>query len=86
MIPDLTVRADVILESDEDEVTMVPVNAVETDEESGQHCVYVKAGEGWERRVVDLGLRNNISVAVRSGIKPGEEVALEIPGGRSGAP
>jgi len=78
VIPDLTVSAEVILEEQED-VTMAPLGAIQRDEESGQTYVYVKTGRGFERRDVETGLRNNLWVAVRSGLRPGEEIAMEPP-------
>jgi multidrug efflux pump subunit AcrA (membrane-fusion protein) len=41
--------------------------------------VYVKNGDNWDRRPVELGAFNNIAVSVRSGLQPGEVVAAEIP-------
>jgi len=78
VIPDLSVAADVILE-EESGATRVPVSAVHTDAGTGRSYVYVKNGKRFERREVELGMRNNLWVAVRSGIQPGEEVATEVP-------
>ena len=41
--------------------------------------MYVKAEDGWQRRQVELGLSNNIVVAVTSGLEAGAEVAAETP-------
>jgi RND family efflux transporter MFP subunit len=78
VIPDLSVSADVIVGS-EKETTMVPLGAVFEDAETGRSYVWVRDGDGWERREVELGLRSHINVAIRSGLHPGEEVAMEPP-------
>ncbi|MBK5292046.1 MAG: HlyD family efflux transporter periplasmic adaptor subunit [Acidobacteriia bacterium] len=82
VIPDLSVSADVILESI-DAPAIVPAEAVfyqgGGSGQAPQPVVYVKQGEAWQRRPVELGLTSNIKVAVRSGLKPGERVALEMP-------
>jgi multidrug efflux pump subunit AcrA (membrane-fusion protein) len=39
--------------------------------------VFVKREKGFEKRPVELGLRTPTRVAVLSGVKPGERVALE---------
>lgn len=78
VIPDLSVSADVILGADE-EITKVPRGAIFEDSETGGAYVYVRNGAGWERRDVELGLSNHVDVAIRSGLEPGDEVALEAP-------
>ena len=76
LIPDLSAYADVVLEQ-EDNVTLVPRAAVF--EEAGQPYVFVRRGERFEKRPVELGRKNPVSAAVVSGLEPGEEVALEKP-------
>jgi HlyD family secretion protein/macrolide-specific efflux system membrane fusion protein len=76
LLPDLSAYADVIVEREED-VTQVPVAAVI--EEEGQAYVHVKRGDRFEKHPVRLGLRSFTSVAIESGLEPGEEVALEVP-------
>jgi HlyD family secretion protein len=76
LLPDLSAYVDVIVEREED-VTQVPVGAVI--EEEGQAYVHVKSGDRFEKRPVSLGLRSFTSVAIESGLEPGEEVALEVP-------
>jgi HlyD family secretion protein len=78
VIPDLSVSADVIIETAE-EVTSVPLGSIFQDDESGSHYVYVKTPTGWERRDVELGLRSHLKAVIRSGLQPGEEIALEAP-------
>ena len=41
--------------------------------------MYVKTEGGWQRRQVELGLSNNIVVAVTSGLEAGAEIAAEPP-------
>jgi HlyD family secretion protein len=78
VIPDLSVSADVILESDE-QATMAPLGSVFTEAGAKAPFVYVKTALGWEKREVELGISNNVAVAVKSGLKAGEVVALELP-------
>lgn len=79
VIPDLSVAADVIIEAEKAEAVIAPVEAVFQDAPESAPYVFVKGAEGWERREVTLGLRNNIRVAVKTGLKPGEVVALTRP-------
>ena len=80
VIPDLSVSADVVLES-EDSTAVVPREALQTAPNSapGKHFVYVKDAGGWVRREVEVSTGNHILVSVRTGLKPGEVVALESP-------
>ncbi len=78
VIPDLSVSADVIIDS-ADETTVVPLGAVFEDAQTGRSYVWVRVGEAWERREVELGLKSHINVAIRSGVRPGEQVAMEPP-------
>lgn len=77
VIPDLTVSVDVIVESSEESV-VVPLESVFTDEQ-GKKFVYVKSAAGFERRAVELGLRNHVRATVKSGLSGGEVVAAEPP-------
>jgi hypothetical protein len=54
---------------------IVPAEAVW--EADGRSFVSVRSGEGFARRAIRLGERNNTQVAVVAGLKAGEEVALE---------
>lgn len=83
VIPDLSVSCDVILEESDAEA-IVPRGAVFTAEgaegKASRPYVLVQDGKGtWTRREVELGLENAVQVAVKSGLKPGEVVALELP-------
>ena len=79
VIPDLSVSVDVELDSEKQVATVAPLSAIFRDGDAGSPYVFVKSGEGWERREVQLGLTNNLVVAVRSGLRPGEVVAAEVP-------
>lgn len=79
IIPDLSVRVEVILER-QPEATVAPLGAVFRDAD-GNPRVYVREPSGWRIRPVKLGMHNYLAVAVRSGLRPGEEVALDLPSG-----
>jgi multidrug efflux pump subunit AcrA (membrane-fusion protein) len=76
VIPDLSGSADIIL-SEEANAVLAPLEAIHR--ESGAAVVYVKKGDRFERRPVDLGKRNETHAAVVAGLKPGEEIALTAP-------
>ncbi|MCC6294943.1 MAG: HlyD family efflux transporter periplasmic adaptor subunit [Bryobacterales bacterium] len=76
LIPDLSGNVDVIL-SNQANVTKIPRAALQG--RDGANFVYVKKGQGWERRPVTLGASNATHIAVESGVNAGEEVALERP-------
>ena len=77
LIPDLSASADVVI-GQVDNATLIPIGAVQSD--GGKDAVYVRTGKGgFEKRVVELGERNNTHAAVKSGLEPGEEVAIERP-------
>jgi multidrug efflux pump subunit AcrA (membrane-fusion protein) len=80
VIPDLSVSADIILRSDPD-VTMVPRSGVFDDDgsETAKPYVLVRAGEDFEKRPVEIGLRSNIYASVTRGLRPDDVVALETP-------
>jgi len=83
VIPDLSVSCDVILEQAEAEA-IVPREAIFAgtgrDGKTAKPFVVVRSAKGvWERREVELGLENAVRVAVKSGLKQGEVVALEPP-------
>jgi multidrug efflux pump subunit AcrA (membrane-fusion protein) len=78
IIPDLSVSIDVVLNSEE-QATIAPLAAVFKDSPGATPHVYVRTGDAWERRDVELGLSNNLSVVVSSGLKPGEVVAQDPP-------
>jgi len=78
VIPDLSVSADVVLE-EEDSAVVAPLAGIFRDSPDGVPYVFVQKPGGWERRPVELGVRNHIYAAVRSGLRPGEVIALERP-------
>lgn len=78
VIPDLSVSADVVLE-EEDSAVVAPLAGIFRDSPDGVPYVFVQRPGGWERRPVELGVRNHIYAAVRSGLRPGEVIALERP-------
>ncbi|MEX2264924.1 MAG: HlyD family efflux transporter periplasmic adaptor subunit [Bryobacteraceae bacterium] len=87
VIPDMSASADVIMET-EKQAAVLPLASIFRDAGQPKPFAFVRASAGWERRELDLGLNNNVAVAVRSGLKPGERVAVrrpetERPGGQS---
>jgi hypothetical protein len=78
IIPDLSVSVDVIIEA-EQQATLAPLAAVFHDASDAAPHVYVKKENGWERREVELGIANNVQISIRSGLKPGELVAEDLP-------
>jgi multidrug efflux pump subunit AcrA (membrane-fusion protein) len=74
LIPDLSASAEVIVERTENALT-VPLEAVQS--ENGRNVVFVKKGDGFERREVELGLQDATHTAVTAGLEAGEELALE---------
>jgi HlyD family secretion protein len=55
----------------------VPLSAVFT--ERGERFVYVKDGDKFERRSVEIGINDNSFAEVQRGLKDGDLVALEMP-------
>lgn len=84
VIPDLSVSADIVVQS-EAAPAVAPLAAVFRLEPAGKPYVYIKEGNAWRRRDVELGLASFVDVAIRSGVKPGEVVALERPPNAPGA-
>ena len=78
VIPDLTVSADLRLES-ADAQAAVPLEAVFRDSPDGPSFVYARDGSRWKRRDIQTGLASNIITAVESGLKSGDVVALQKP-------
>jgi multidrug efflux pump subunit AcrA (membrane-fusion protein) len=76
VIPDLSGSADVILDEQPDAL-VVPLEAIHS--RDGKDFVYVRHGQRFERREVQLGKRSDVQVAVVSGLKAGEEVAVSEP-------
>lgn len=82
VIPDLSISADVSLANDDRPAAVVPAGAVFREGALARPFVYVQAASGWERRDVELGLTNYLQASIRSGLRPGEIVALDAPKAR----
>jgi multidrug resistance efflux pump len=78
VVPDLSVSVDVAAGGEENAV-IAPLEAVFRDPPDARPFVFVSTGSGWERRPIELGLANHIAAVVRSGLKPGEILAVERP-------
>jgi HlyD family secretion protein len=77
IIPDLSCSVDVVMK-EEKEVTVAPLAAVFAEEETGKRIVYIKQGEVWNRREVELGLENYLVASVK-GLNKGDVIALDKP-------
>ncbi|HEY3441034.1 MAG TPA: HlyD family efflux transporter periplasmic adaptor subunit [Paludibaculum sp.] len=78
VIPDLSVSVDVFVGTGVNHL-VAPLESVFQDGQNAKPYVFVKAGERFEKREVEIALRNNIAAAVASGLKAGEVIALERP-------
>jgi HlyD family secretion protein len=76
LIPDLTGSAEIVLNS-ETNALMVPRSAVF--EENGGSFLFLQGPEGWIRKPVEMGLENFTTVAIHSGVKKGDVIALQRP-------
>jgi HlyD family secretion protein len=77
VIPDLSGSADIELAA-EKQAAVAPLASVFRDGE-GKPYVFVASSGAFEKREVELGLASNVAVAVRSGLRPGETVAVMRP-------
>jgi hypothetical protein len=80
VIPDLSSSADLVVAS-EKQATIAPLGSVFQEGVSSKPFVFVRGPAGWQRRDVELGLKNNLVAAVHSGVTAGEVVAVDRPGG-----
>jgi multidrug efflux pump subunit AcrA (membrane-fusion protein) len=78
VIPDLSVSVDVEVESSASKV-IAPLESIFTEEEGGRTFVYVKTANGFEKRDIEVDLRNHVRAAIKNGLKAGDVVALERP-------
>ncbi len=78
VIPDLSVSCDVVVET-EANTTIAPKAAVFSDDGGKSSFVFVKNGDGWEKRAIETGLGDHLDVVIRQGLRPGETVALDRP-------
>jgi multidrug efflux pump subunit AcrA (membrane-fusion protein) len=79
LIPDLSASVDVIV-TEQPNARQIPLAAIHSDA-GGKEIVFVKKGDRFERRQVQLGLRNSTHAVVLSGVENGETVAVERPRG-----
>jgi len=73
VIPDLSAYGDVEIGRGKEGV-QVPLSAVVM--EDAKSFVLLKAAQGFEKRAVTLGERNNTSVAIEAGLQAGDEVRV----------
>jgi multidrug resistance efflux pump len=71
LLPDLSAAMDLDLGS-ENNVLVVPHQSVGT--ESGHSFVWLKTSSGYEKRVVKIGRRNDLSAVVESGLAEGDVI------------
>lgn len=76
--PGLTATVDLIVEDQADSIS-IPLAAVTS--QGGEHVVLVANGGQPETRKVTLGASNDHRVIVKAGLRAGERVLLERPGG-----
>jgi multidrug resistance efflux pump len=76
VIPNFSVSVDLVINQSEDAVS-VPLESVF--HEGPKAFAFVRNPAGWEKRELELGLSNNVAVAVSSGLHEGEVVAAELP-------
>ncbi len=82
IIPDLSCSVDVVIET-EAEAMIVPLAGVFEDEQTGKKIVYVKQGEAWNRREIEVGLESYLVASVK-GLKKGDVIALDKPTAENG--
>jgi multidrug resistance efflux pump len=73
LIPDLSASVEVTLESVDNGV-IAPLGGVK--EEDGKTVAYVRNGDKFDRREVQLGLSNGTHAVVLAGLQPGEDIRL----------
>jgi HlyD family secretion protein len=76
VIPDLTGSAEIELNS-ETNTLLAPREAIFA--ENGSPMVFLQGPEGWIRKPVELGVVNFTTVAIHSGVKKGDVIALQRP-------
>lgn len=77
IIPDLSCSVDVVIQ-EESEATIAPLAGVFEDEQTGKKIAYVKQGEAWLRREIEVGLQSYLVVSVK-GLNKGDVIALDRP-------
>lgn len=78
VIPDLSASADIMLAAAQQAV-IAPRAAVFQDSAAQQPFVWLQSPTGWMRREIEVELQNNVAVAVRTGLRKGDVVAVEKP-------
>lgn len=74
--PGMNAKVEIIVDQLAD-VLFIPVQSIEV--ENDHHFCYVNTGSRLERREVSTGVFNDEFIEVRTGLQPGEEVALAVP-------
>jgi biotin carboxyl carrier protein/LysM repeat protein len=79
VIPDLSVSVDVVV-AEASAPAVAPIESLFREEGAGsREFVFVKTASGFEKREIEVALRNHVRAAIVSGLKEGEVVALERP-------
>ncbi len=78
VIPDLSVSADVLIETQPNAIT-VPRESVFEDAGGKTRFVFVRDRGRFEKREVETGKWNYLRMAITNGLRPGEVVALDAP-------
>jgi HlyD family secretion protein len=73
LIPDLSASVEIIQDKVDNGV-LAPLSGVKS--EDGKPVAYVKKGEKFERRELQLGLQNTTHAVILAGLQPGEEIRL----------
>jgi HlyD family secretion protein len=84
IIPDLSCSVDVVMQ-EEQATAVAPLAAVFSEENTGKHVVFIKQGEAWNRREIEVGLENNLVASVK-GLNKGDVIALDRPPTMNPAP
>ncbi len=75
LIPDLSASADVVIDKSDPNSILVPLNAIR--QEGKKSYVYVKKGQAFERREVELGFRDAIQAIALAGVSVGDELRID---------
>ena len=79
VIPDLSASCNIILDAS-DAAAIVPREGIFRDSDGAKPYVFARAESGkWYRREVEIGLASHVGVAVKSGLRSGDVIALDRP-------
>jgi HlyD family secretion protein len=78
VLPDLTASATITLQT-EAGAAIVPLEAIFHDGDAARPFVFLRSPTGWMRRDVEVGLANELAVAVRAGLQKGDVIAAQRP-------